>query len=66
MKFSKAKMLARLEREGLIDQVDEEIEEILNKLDGKEVNTYCWNNVVYDMNEGICEGYPVNLDDCEI
>ena len=47
MKFSKQKMIERLTREGKADQIDDEIEAIMDNLDGQEASSSCWNRQVY-------------------
>ena len=42
MKFYKSLMMERLEKEGRIDQVNEEIEGIMDNLDGCEASESCW------------------------
>lgn len=46
MKFSKKLMLKRLENEGLLERVTEEIIAIMDNLDGQEANENCWNRRV--------------------
>ncbi len=46
MKFSKAKMMARIEKAGMLDMVDDEAREIMDNLDGQEATASCWNRVV--------------------
>lgn len=70
MKFSKAKMLARLEREGKLDAVDDSSKKIMDMLDGKEAEKNHFKALVEGMevyyvkaDNGI--NYPVNKLDCE-
>jgi hypothetical protein len=46
MKFRKQKMIDRLTQEGKADQITKEIEEIMDDLDGQEVDTQCWDRQV--------------------
>lgn len=67
--FKKELMLKRLKKEGLINQVDEEIKKILDNLDGQKVDTQCWNRVVYNEPVYWCvgkdgKGQYVNENDC--
>ena len=69
MKFSKDLMMKRLEKEGMLDQVDEEIIKIMDDLDGQQVSSNCWNRQVYDEPVYWCvgksgEGQYVNELDC--
>ena len=48
MKFSKDLMVARLTREGLADQITDEIEAIMDNLDGQEASASCWERQVND------------------
>lgn len=42
MKFSAEKMLARVKDEGLEHMLDDDVIELINKLDGKVGNDYNW------------------------
>ena len=46
MKFSKAKMMARIEKAGMLDMVDDEAQKIMDNLDGQEATASCWERVV--------------------
>lgn len=68
--FRKEKMIARLTREGLADQITPEIEAIMDNLDGQKANTYCWNNVVKGEPVAVVIGKDgkteyVNENDCD-
>lgn len=69
MKFSAAKMIARLEKEGRANLIDDKTREIMNKLDGKEAEINRFKGLVYDQEEYIVyvdgKCYPVNKVDCE-
>lgn len=41
MKFYKSRMMARLKKENLLDQVTDEIQEIMDDLDGQEATESC-------------------------
>lgn len=69
MKFSKAKMVERITREGRADMLDDKALAIMDKLDGKRATTSCWKRQVYgepvlwvDLGNG--EGEYVNELDC--
>lgn len=68
--FRKEKMIERLTREGLADEITPEIEAIMDNLDGQEANTYCWQNVVNDEPIAVVVGKDgkteyVNVNDCD-
>ena len=68
--FRKELMLKRLEKENLLDKVDDEISNLMNKLDGKEVYKNDWKALLYGELEYIArddEGttYPINKNDVE-
>lgn len=69
MKFSKAKMIARLNEEGRGHLIDDEITEIMDKLDGKEAIKNDFKALVHDKEEYFIrvddKCYPVNKEDCE-
>ena len=70
MVFKKAKMLARVEKEGLLHLVDDEAITIMDKLDGREAKKNDFKALVYDQEEYYVttedgENYPVNKLDCE-
>lgn len=69
MKFSKAKMLARLEKEGLSDLLNDEWIKIMDNIDGKEVVKNDFRAVVYGVEEYyvVHKGryHTVNKLDCE-
>lgn len=48
MKFSKAKMLERVEREGLGHLVDDEVKAHMDNLDGQPASASCWRRQVFD------------------
>lgn len=47
MKFYKERMIARLTKEGLADQITPEIIAIMDNLDGQEATASCWNRRVF-------------------
>ena len=65
--FSKERMLARIEREGLSHLVDEECAKIMDMLDGKEARKNDFKALVFDQLEYFVsvngENYPVHPDD---
>ena len=68
--FKKELMLKRIEEEGRSDMVTSDVVEILDNLDGQEVDKSCWDRVVYDKpvfwvvgKNG--KGEYVNENDCE-
>ena len=70
--FRMAKMLARLEKEGRISEVESEDLELMKKLDGKVGNDYNWESFVNDRPlvwiekcEDVPTGAYVALVDCE-
>ena len=68
--FRKELMLKRLEKENLLDKVDDEVMKLMNELDGKEVHKNDWKALVFDELEYIArdsEGttYPINKYDVE-
>ena len=67
MRFSKEKMIERLVKQGLAKEITPDVIEIMDKMDGKEVQEYNWRNVVFDENVGYISEFEtyVNLDDCE-
>lgn len=70
MVFKKAKMLARIEKAGLLGMVDDEAISIMDKLDGREVKKNDFKALVYDQEEYYVTAedgtnYPVNINDCE-
>lgn len=66
MRFSKEKMIERLVREGRANEIRPEDIEIMDTLDGEEVEEICWRNVVFGENVGYIEKHKmhINLDDC--
>ena len=48
MRFSKARMVERLEQNGLAGQITSEIIAIMDNLDGQEASENCWNRRVLD------------------
>ena len=46
--FRKELMLKRLEKENLLDKVDDEVMKLMNELDGKEVHKNDWKALVFD------------------
>lgn len=69
MVFKKERMVARLEREGRADLIDDEIRQIMDDLDGQEASTSCWNRRVYDEPVVLVVGksgksHYVNENDC--
>lgn len=66
--FSKQKMMDRLQREGRLDEIDEQSKEIMNALDGKEAVRNDFRYFAYDELEYVVrhedKWYPVNPDDC--
>lgn len=68
--FRKELMLKRLEKENLLDKVDDEVMKLMNELDGKEVHKNDWKALIFDELEYIArdsEGttYPINKNDVE-
>lgn len=69
--FRAEKMLARLEREGRMDMVDEKTREFIMMLDGKEGTDYNYQSVVNDEPLVWIEadkdqsGTYVNIEDCD-
>ena len=70
MKFSAAKMVARLTKEGRANEIDDSIMAIMEKLDGQEATENCWERRVLGCpvyyvvgKDGI--GEYVNEADCE-
>lgn len=68
--FRKELMLKRLEKENLLDKVDNEVMKLMNELDGKEVHKNDWKALIFDELEYIArdsEGttYPINKNDVE-
>lgn len=65
--FSKQKMLARIEKEGLSHLVDEDTIKIMDTLDGKEVRKNDFKALVYDKLEYFVsvdgKSYPIHPDD---
>ena len=67
--FSKEKMLARIEKEGRTDQIDERSREIMDKLDGLPAQKNHFKALVYDQLEYYVHheelgNMTVNIDDC--
>ena len=46
--FSKKKMIDRLNKEGLSNQITPEIISIMDNLDGRAASASCWRRQVYD------------------
>lgn len=69
MKFSKAKMIARLEKEGRAHLIDEEAQKIMDELDGKEAIKNDFKALIHGVEEYFVrvgdDSYPVNKLDCE-
>ena len=69
MKFSKAKMIARLEQEGRAHLIDDESIKIMDELDGKEAVKNDFKALIYGVEEYYVHtengNYPVNKLDCE-
>ncbi len=70
MKFSKKKMLDRIEKEGRMHLVGEAELAIMNDLDGQDVTASCWERVVKGLPVYYCigksgKGTYVNENDCE-
>ncbi len=68
--FRKELMLKRLEKENLLDKVDDKVMKLMNELDGKEVRKNDWKALIFDELEYIArdsEGttYPINKNDVE-
>lgn len=65
--FSKEKMLARVEAEGMSQFVDEECLKIMDMLDGKEAKKNDFKALVFDELEYVVrvgdKSYPVHPDD---
>ena len=69
MVFSKSKMIARLENNGMGDAITSGIIDIMNNLDGQAVSTASWNRHVNGAPVFSCKGkdgkyYEVNEADC--
>lgn len=69
MKFSKAKMIARVVAEGRADMIDDEVIKIMDNLDGLEAHTNSWRRQVYGEPLLVVKGrdgktYDVNENDC--
>lgn len=67
--FSKSKMLYRLEREGRLEEIDEQSRQIMDDIDGLPVEKNSFKALVYDINEGMVTHpvygtLPVNFNDC--
>jgi len=67
--FSKAKMLERLEKLGMLDKIDEQSREIMSKIDGLPVEKNHFKALVYDELEFYVKhpelgNVPVNINDC--
>lgn len=66
--FSKKKMLDRLEKEGRLDAIDEESNEIMNRLDGREAVKNDFKALVFGQLEYFVrldgQNFPVNPNDC--
>ena len=52
IKFSKQKMLDRLETEGRLEEIDRESKEIMDRIDGLEVHKNHYKALVFDELEG--------------
>lgn len=69
MVFKAAKMVARLEKEGRANLIDDETKEIMQQLDGKEVMKDHYKALIHGEEEYYVrlgdEYYPVNKLDCE-
>ena len=69
MVFRKAKMMKRLEEQGMLHLVDKRSIQIMDMLDGKEAKKNDFKALIYDEEEYyvVAEGreYPVNKLDCE-
>ena len=69
MVFSKAKMIARLEKEGKAHLIDKEITQIMDQIDGKEAIKNDFKALIHGEEEYFVkindEYYPVNKLDCE-
>lgn len=69
MKFSKTKMMARIEKEGLMHLLDDECKKLMDDLDGKEAVKNDFKALVYGQEEYMVRlndrWYPVNKLDCE-
>lgn len=69
MKFSAAKMLSRIEKEGRMNMVNEENLSLMNRLDGKEVTKNDFRDLVFGersffVKDSDGKKYPVNEMDC--
>ena len=68
--FRKEKMLARIEREGLMHLVGPTEQAAMDLLDGREVKPNLWRQTVHQEDAWYCttadgEQFPVNPDDCD-
>ena len=71
MIFSKKKMIARLEKEGRLEGLPNEVFDIMNNLDNQPVGTNSWNRQVMGEPVYTCTGkdgkfYDVNEVDCVV
>ena len=69
MKFSKQKMLERIEAQGMMNMVGEKELAVMDNLDGMECDASCWRRVVYHEPVYWCigkdgNGEYVNENDC--
>lgn len=69
MVFSKKKMITRLEKEGRLEGLPNEVFNIMNNLDNQPVGTNSWNRQVMGEPVYTCTGkdgkfYDVNEEDC--
>lgn len=69
MVFSKSKMIARLENNGMSDAITPGIIDIMDNLDGQVASTASWNRQVNGAPVFSCKGkdgkfYEVNETDC--
>jgi hypothetical protein len=68
--FKASKMISRIKDEGRGDMLDDETVKFINLLDGKEADTYNWQNQVMDKNLAYIspdkdqDGTYVNVADC--
>ena len=67
--FSKEKMIERLKNEGRFSEIDDDIIEIMNNIDGQEARTNSWRRQVFDDAVLSVKGkdgkyYDVNECDC--
>ena len=71
MVFSKKKMITRLEKEGRLEGLPNEVLDVMDNLDNQPVGTNSWNRQVMGEPVYTCMGkdgkfYDVNEEDCVV